>query len=141
MHPDFQNQIESKTEEELLEIYLHSDQYQSEFAELVEQELTGRKVDLSSYKLRKEHRIAYYTELYKDGRPGNTVYIILGFVSALLGGFLGIWTGYVFSQSKHKEFGDGSFYVYDQKTRNMGIGMMALGIMAFMIELVMFATD
>lgn len=141
MHQDFYKQIESKTDEELLEIYLDSDKYQEEFIELVERELTNRKVDLTSYKLKKEQRIAYYSEIYENGIPGNTVYIVLGFISSLVGGLLGIVAGYVYSQSKHKDFGDGSFYLYDQKTRNMGIGMIALGIMAFMIETVMFATD
>jgi hypothetical protein len=140
MDHDFSKQIENKTDEELLSIFVDSDQYQPEFGELAERELVSRKVDLSPYKLRKEHKEAFYAESYEKGRQGNTIYIILGFVSSLLGGFLGIVAGYVYSQSKHKDFRDGSIYVYNQETRNLGIGMMALGIVAIIIEWVMFVT-
>jgi hypothetical protein len=141
MHDNFQKQIESKTDDQLLEIYLNSDEFQSAFVELAQKELQNRKIDLSGYEIRKQHRIAYYSELYEKGRPGNPVYIIFGFIFSLLGGILGIIGGYTYSQSKNKEFGDGSYYVYDTKTRNLGIGMMAIGIASMVIEVILFYTD
>jgi hypothetical protein len=52
------------------------------------------------------------------------------------GFFLGIIAGYVYSQSKNKEWGEGTYSHYDLKTRNLSTGMMLLGIVVLVISLV-----
>ena len=133
---DFEKQVQSKSNEELLKIYHDFDEYQDHYLQLVMEELDKRGVDFSDLKLRKHHKETFMLEQSEKGRPGDLVFIVLGFVSALFGGLLGIIAGYVYSQSKNKEWGDGSFYYYDLKTRNLGIGMMALGIFVLVVGFV-----
>lgn len=137
MIDDFHNQIGQKTDQELIDIFLNDYQYQDEFAQLAIRELEERGVDLTSYRLRKQHKDAYILERLEEGRSGHPAYIVLGFVSALLGGFLGIVAGYIYCQSKHKELGDGTHWVYDLKTRNLGTGMMVLGIIVLILSIIL----
>jgi|GEM_PF-1361843 len=135
LYQGFSVLISSKTNEELIEIYLKPENYQAHFVDLVIQELNNRNVDLSSYQLKKRHREDFYRNKYESGRPGNPTYITIGFISAMLGGLLGIYAGYVYSRSKHKYIGDGDYYVYDEKTRELGNYMMALGIVILLLVL------
>jgi hypothetical protein len=131
---NFQNQMHPKTDEELLNIYYDFDQYQDEYLEIVSEEMEKRGIDFTNLKLRKQHKEAFMLELTEKGKPGDPVYITLGFISALFGGVLGIITGYMYSQSKNKEWGDGTYYYYDLKTRNLGTGMMLLGFFVLIIS-------
>jgi hypothetical protein len=133
---DFEKQAQDKSNEELLQIYHDFDEYQDEYLEIVLKELDRRGVDLSHLKLRKQHKEAFMSEQLEKGKPGDPIYITIGFVSALFGGLIGIIAGYVYSQSKNKDWGDGTFYYYDLKTRNLGIGMMVLGIFILIVSLV-----
>jgi hypothetical protein len=132
---DFQSQVRDKTNEELLKIYSDFDLYQDEYLEIVVKELDKRGVDFADLKLRKHHKESFMLEQLEKGKPGDPVFITIGFVSALFGGLIGIIAGYIYSQSKNKEWGDGSHYYYDLKTRNLGIGMMVLGFFVLVIGL------
>jgi|SRR6266498_2198038 len=133
---NFQNNIENKSDEELLKIYSDFDQYQDGHIELVSKELDRRQVDFSNLKLRRQHKEAFIAEQLEKGKPGDPVFITLGFISALFGGLIGIVAGYIYCQSRNKELGDGTHYYYDLKTRNFGTGMMILGISVLVIGVV-----
>ena len=132
---NFHNQVQSKSNEELLNIYADYDQYQDNYLEIVSDELEKRGVDFSSLKLRRQHKEAFIAEQLEKGKHGDPVFITLGFIVALLGGLLGIFARYFYCQSKNKELGDGTHYYYDLKTRNLGTGMMILGISILIISL------
>lgn len=132
---NFQEQIGNKSNDELLKIYSDYDQYQDEYIEIVSKELDKRNVDFSNLKLRRLHKEAFIAEQLEKGKPGDPVFITLGFVSALFGGLIGIISGYVYCKSRNKELGDGSHYYYDLKTRNLGTGMMILGISVLVISI------
>jgi hypothetical protein len=83
----------------------------------------------------------YCQKNWRKAKPGNTLYIILGFVSSILGGILGIIAGYIYSRSKHKELRDGSYYVYDQRTRDLGTGMMLLGFAVIALTILFKLSD
>lgn len=133
---DFQEQIISKTDQELLNIYVNSDEYQDEFVNQTYQELIKRGVPLDKYKKEKEIKSRLAKELMEQGRKGNELYIVLGFVSAFLGGLIGIIAGYVFSQSKQVAPSGESYYVYKKQTRDNGRIMMIIGIFAFLITMI-----
>lgn len=133
---DFQKRIENNSDEQLLHIYSNFDQYQDEYIDIVSKELDRRGVDFTNLKLRRRHKEEFMLAQLEKGKPGNPVYVTMGFVSALFGGILGIIAGYVYSQSKNKEWGDGTHYYYNLKTRNLGTGMMLLGIVVLIISLV-----
>jgi hypothetical protein len=139
MNVNFEDQILKKTNDELLDIFLNSDHYQRGFVELAVQELDRRKVDITSYKQQKQHDEVLLLEQMEEGEPGNPIWITLGFISTLLGGLIGIVAGYVYSQSRNKELGDGNHYYYDLKTRTLGYGMMLLGITVFIFTIVLRA--
>ena len=132
---NFQNEIENKSDDELLKIYRDFDQYQEEYIEIVAKELDRRGVDFSNLKLQRQHKEAFIAEQLEKGKPGDPVYITLGFIFAFFGGLIGIIAGYVYCRSKNKELGDGTHYYYDLKTRNLGTGMMLLGISVLVISL------
>ncbi|MBC7873862.1 MAG: hypothetical protein H7Y01_07700, partial [Ferruginibacter sp.] len=54
--------------------------------------------------------------------PGDSLYIVLAFISALLGGFIGIIAGVVYNRSKRN-----GYYFYDKKTREKGGLMIIIG--------------
>lgn len=128
MQSDFQTQIENKASDELLQIYSDADQYQDDYIKLIEVELEKRAVDFTKQKLLNQHKESFMLQQAEKGKAGDLIFISLGYISALFGGLPGIIAGYVYSQSKNKEWGDGSYYYYDLKTRNLGTGMMSLGI-------------
>jgi hypothetical protein len=141
MQFDFNDQVKTKTTDQLIEAFLHPENYQPEFNTLAEQELFARGIDLAPYQLKRQQREEYYTSLYKEGKPGTPGWIALFFVASLLGGIAGIIAGIVYSQSKHKHFGDDSYYVFDQKTRNLGIGMILLGTAVIVLYFLSRFTD
>lgn len=133
---NFQNQVQNQSNEELLGVYSDYDQYQDGYIEIVSGELERRGVDFSHLKLRRQHKEAFISEQLEKGKPGDPVFITLGFILALSGGLLGILAGYFYSQSRNKEMGDGRHFYYNLKTRNFGTGMMILGIAVLLISIV-----
>jgi tetrahydromethanopterin S-methyltransferase subunit D len=128
MEFNFEDQIASKTDKELLDIYANPHDYQESFVSEVVRELSNRKVDLASVPQKKPITEEISQKQFETGRPGNELYIIICFASALLGGIIGIVGGYVYSQSEHQDNSGRKFYVYDKPTREKGIAMLIFGI-------------
>lgn len=133
---DFQKQIIDKTDQELVDIYINSDQYQKEFVEQAHQELTKRGVTLDKYNEEISSKLRLTTELLKQERKGNEVFIILGLISAVLGGLFGIIAGYTYSQTKKSGPSGERYYVYDKKTRETGQIMMLVGIVVLVVTVI-----
>jgi hypothetical protein len=125
---DFADQIKQKTDKELTDIYVNARDYNSDFVKLAEEELHTRKINLDSSAKQREKVEQIVTEELKKGRDGNPLYIFFCFVLALLGGLLGIYAGYVYSQSKIKTANGESYYAYNKETRQLGKMMMLLGV-------------
>jgi len=133
---EFKEQIAGKTDQELLDIYSNSGEYQDSFVMLARQELLDRGVRLEEIEKEKDSKLALFKSEFENGKKGNEVYIILGFISAVLGGLLGIIFGYIFSQTKHSGPDGERFYVYEKKTRDLGRIMMLVGVFMLLISLI-----
>ncbi|MDZ4810280.1 MAG: hypothetical protein SGI96_18735 [Bacteroidota bacterium] len=123
--------MQSKTEQELIDIYINPDEYQRAFVNAAEEELRKRDVNLALYNQTKAQKQLIRKKELEKGKPGDPVYIILAFISSFLGGSIGIVAGYVYSQSKNEE----RFYVYNEETRIKGKIMLATGILVLLATL------
>jgi hypothetical protein len=135
MDLDFQQQIKNKTNDELLVIYHHADEYQEGFIHAVSAELISRNVDLAQVQPAKEKKATLSQQEFEKGRQGNEVYVVLSFVFAALGGVIGIIAGYTYSQSKHGNNAGNRYYVYNPQTRKLGVIMMIVGFFAMVLLL------
>jgi len=127
---DFTEQVVNKTDQELIQIFTNPQDYQADFVKVVTEELNKRGINEEKYQQEKDQRERIKKEQLEKGRPGDPVYMTVGFISAGLGGLIGIIAGIVYSQSKIKGT---SHYVYNEETRKKGILMMFIGIFVFLI--------
>lgn len=136
MQPDFTQQIKNQTDQELTYVYNNPSDYNPAFVTLVEDELRLRNVNLEAYTEVREQNEEMRKQLLQQGKKGSALYILLSFVLALLGGLLGIYAGYIYSQSKIRDVNEEQYYVYDEQTRHWGKVIMWLGIGVFLFALV-----
>ena len=132
---DFTDQIKEKTDKELTDIYINARDYNPEFVRLAKEELLARNIVLDSFAVQKEAAEQLVKNQFKEGRDGNPLYIFICFGLALLGGLLGIYAGYVYSQSKIKTDDGESYYAYNKETRRMGKLMMLVGVLSILFIL------
>jgi hypothetical protein len=132
---DFTDQIKQKTDKELTDIYVNAKDYNPDFVKLAEEELQARNINLAGSTKQREKVEQAVTEELKQGRDGNPIYIFLCFVLALMGGLLGIYAGYVYSQSKINIANGESYYAYNKETRRLGKLMMMVGAGAIFVIL------
>lgn len=135
MQPDFTLQIKKQTDQELTDIYNNPGNYNPTFVKLVEEELRLRNINIESYLEVREQNEEVRKQQLQQGKKGSPLYILLSFVLALLGGLLGIYAGYIYSQSKIKDSNEDQYYVYDEQTRHWGKIIMWLGIGIFLFSL------
>lgn len=133
MKLDFTNQINQKTDNELLEIFANANDYNPEFVNLAEQKLQARNINIDALKQNKESAKQVNRKELEQGKAGSPLYILLGFVFAILGGFIGIYTGYIYSRSKTKTAEGDQYYVYNPETRQFGNIMMGVGIASILL--------
>ena len=138
---NFTQQIKKHTDQELADIYSNSDDYNPEFVELVKNELQLRKVNIEPLTEIKEHNGELNNQQLQQGKKGSSLYIFLSFVLALLGGLLGIYAGYIYSQSKIKNNQEGEYYVYDEPRRQWGKIIMWMGVGIFLFSLLVRKSD
>ncbi|HEV7622365.1 MAG TPA: hypothetical protein VGO09_11550 [Flavisolibacter sp.] len=126
MKADFIDKVENKTNEELVNIYVNPWDYQQDFVDLAYNELIKRKVDLVKINEEKSASEKAMDIELGEGKAGDQFLIVIGFISALLGGILGILIGYRFNRSMHHKNTVKDYYIYNQKTRDLGSIMMAI---------------
>jgi hypothetical protein len=132
MKIDFSKQVTSKTDQELIDIFINPQDYQESFVQVVTEELKRRNVNLENYQQEKDKKQKVLSETLENGKPGDPTYITLGFIFAGLGGFIGIIAGYIYSQSRNKTTPE-KYYVYNEQTRKKGVIMMFVGFFVFVI--------
>lgn len=125
---DFTSQIKQKTNEDLTEIFINSGNYSPEFVALAEKELVFRNVNPDLFKQKQQEVKQIAGKRFENERPGSPLYILICFIMAVFGGFIAIYAGYIYSQSKQKNAEGQEFYVYDAQTRQLGTIMMWVGI-------------
>lgn len=130
---EFPEQIKRKTDKELIDIYVNAHEYQPAFVELATGELGKRNINLDRHKQVRERKRQKVSRHLETGKAGSPLYIVLCFVLAILGGILGIYAGYIYSQSKVKDNDGRDFYVYNDSTRQLGKLMMLIGVIAIIV--------
>ncbi len=132
MYNSFEEQVSSKSDEELLAVYANAEDFQAEYIHIVKLELKKRGLsvnDVDDLKLQKAIEIDASIE---TGRKGNSTYITIGFISACIGGFIGIYAGYHYSKSHQLNSKGEKCYTYNEQTRKQGTLMLILGISIFL---------
>jgi hypothetical protein len=124
---DFTHQIKQKTDKELTEIFINPKDYNPEFVRLAEEELQLRNINIDASKQIKEKKEEISIQQLQAGKNGSPFYIFICFILVLFGGLLGIYAGYIYSQSKIMT-SKGEFYVYNEQTRQLGKIIMWFGI-------------
>jgi hypothetical protein len=127
--------IRAKSNEELTKVYANSWDYLPDYAEGVKAELLRRGIDLEKMDAAKAQKELLSERMLAQGKQGSSLYILLCFVLTLMGGFLGIIAGYIYSKSKHTSLSGNEYYVYSEGTRKAGRIMMWLGIILLVIFL------
>lgn len=73
------------------------------------------------------------------GVSAPTIFIVVGFITACLGGLIGILIGYSFWNSINKNDSGESYFHYDKATRNLGKLIFFLGLFVFVVSgIIMF---
>jgi hypothetical protein len=136
MTQNFETKIKEKTDDELSEIYLNSNNYQIEFIQLVELELEKRKIPINSLKFIKDKKDKISSDTLLLGVQGNIYWITAMFFASLFGGLIGIIAGYIYAYSKHKNIKGDEYFYYNESTRKYGrwmliVGCTVLGLLIF----------
>ncbi len=127
---NFEEQVAIKTEQELIDIYINQEEYQQSFVNAAVGEMAKRNISLDPYLEKRSQREKTIAETLERGVPGDPAFIVLTFISAFLGGFLGIIGGFIYSQSKK----DGRYF-YNESTRKKGRIMLVTGIIVLIATL------
>lgn len=142
MSTEFSLQIHTKSDAELVDIYLNDKDYQPEFVAVVTETLQQRGLSLEALIAMRNERYAALDAQLAAGRPGSTVLIGLGYVSALLGGIAGIVVGYIYYRSTQPSVdGQQRYYLYDGDTRRHGRNILVLGLVVLAALLLRAISD
>lgn len=79
-------------------------------------------------------------DLYpKEGVEAPTIYIVVGFITACLGGLIGILIGYSFWNSMNTNDKGETYFHYNKSTRTLGKLIFFLGLLVFIVSgIIMF---
>jgi len=124
---DFEEVVKSKTNEELVDIYVNAADYQPEFLALAEAEVVKRNIPLESLKSIREQKESIDERILEIGEQGNVFWILLGFLASLAGGAVGIIVGYNFAYSKRENLKGEEIFYYNETTRKYGRWMLTFG--------------
>lgn len=129
---DFQNIdlciIKNKSTNELVKIYVSPSDYKKEWELLAREELKKRNFNIATLSPEKECE----KKVLSDGIKGN---IALGYILAILAGFIGLFVAINYLVSKTKTVSGESFYKYNETTRRHAKKML---ILWFVINIFVF---
>lgn len=129
----FKSIISTKTDDELTDILLNSQDYQEEFIKEVENELTQRKIPVESIKNISRQAAEISNDTIRLGEQGNPIWITILFISALLGGLIPIIGGCIYCFSKRRTTSGEEVYTYNEQTRKYGKWMTIIGVVFILI--------
>jgi hypothetical protein len=129
---NFQEQVQTKTDQELQDIYLNPENYQPVFIHLVTMELIKRNIPIEPLESIVDEKNAISDEKLELGKKGNIFWIIIFFTLIPGGGLAPILAGINYALSKTKNSQNEILYVYRPGTRKAGWWLLVLGSMAFL---------
>ncbi len=132
---NFKSQVKQKTDDELIEIFSKSLDYQPDFIKILEEELTERNIPIAPLKKIRADAYEVSDKKIQMGEQGSTLYIALCFLFAILGGIISIVAGYIYAYSKRKDSQGKSFYYYNEQTRKYGKWMLLVGVIMLLLWL------
>jgi len=124
------------TDDELLEVLENYNEWSKTDYVLAQDLLKKRGKGVSDEKVQalKEKKIAALSKAEK----GHKGWLIFGFISAVLGGFLGIFIGYHHFKFKKSIPTGERVYAYDAETRKTGLRIFYIGMIALLFWLFLF---
>ena len=134
--PKYENYLVTFTPKELMEVILNPEDWHPSDVKEARKILKQKgvtKSDIADYKKRLEDR-----EL--KGERASMGVLALGFVSALLGGFLGIFIGIYMATSKKETSKGEQIFRYDEVSRKFGWAILACGALGTIVWVILYAT-
>ena len=122
------------TDDELIEIIEKPDEWSKVDYLLSQKILKKRGHEISKEKV-EELRQKRIDELRKPEK-GHKGWLIFGFISAILGGLLGIFLGWFHWTFKKTDPTGQRVYAYDQQTRKIGQGIFWIGLVSFIVWII-----
>ena len=127
------------SDDELLEILENYDEWSKTDFILAQKILNDRGKNITDEKVQelKDKKIA---ELRKPEK-GHKGWLIFGFISAILGGLIGIFIGYHLFKFKKSIPNGEKVYAYDTETRRIGLRIFYIGLIAFVFWIIIWIFD
>ncbi|PHR28007.1 MAG: hypothetical protein COA38_12740 [Fluviicola sp.] len=119
------------TDSELREILVKRDEWNEFDVLLSEKILNDRNVNLNLEKIEEEREIIQAE--YKKPQGGQMGWVILGYIAAVLAGFLGLIIGYFIWQAKNKLPSGEKVFAYTKETRSHGKNIFFISAVIFPI--------
>lgn len=135
MEFDFELQVQAKTDDELIAIYVNPDFYQSEFVAATKAEIVKRKLPITSIEQIKQEKDKVSIAHLSVGKQGSPLYMFICFLLAFLGGIPAIISGYIYGFSKTRGPDGEAYYVYNETTRKMGVAILVIGFAVLLYHL------
>jgi len=120
MNINFEEQIATKSNEELIEIFTNTHLYQPSFVEIVKTEIIRRNIPIDAVEKIKQQKENIGRNVLALGKQGNPVYMALIAGSAIFGGILAIVGGYIYAYSTQTDENGEKYFVYNESTRKWG---------------------
>lgn len=124
--------IEGYSIEELKEIVLNPEDWHKEFVDRAREELIrqGENVSEEEIENTKHNKIR---ESQAGIEPSMTIYYFMWFF-ALMGGYIGIISGYFYWKGTTKALDGKKYYMYTEKYREKGYYMFILGLISAIVQ-------
>lgn len=132
---DNDHYLSAFTDAELVEIIEKPDEWSEEDYMLAQKMLEERGHTVSDETLAKL-KDARMEEL-RAPQKADEIWIYIGYITALLGGLLGIFIGWLYMTTK-KLLPDGErVYAYDESTRKQGMNMLIIGVVSLVLFVIL----
>ncbi|MGL1888307.1 MAG: hypothetical protein OCD76_17460 [Reichenbachiella sp.] len=128
--------LEGYSIEELKEIVLNPEDWHKEFVNRATEELTRQGENVSAEEIEKtKHQKVEETQAGIE--PSMTIYYFMWFF-AIMGGYIGIISGYFYWKGTTKALDGKKYYMYTEKYRGKGYYMFMLGLISAVLQTYLF---
>ncbi len=116
---DYSQEVQSKSNEEILKMVYEFDTWSPEMLKAVEKELDNRKILPSDINIRKQKLIEIEDEKLRVGKEASLFGLIIGWLTVF--GLLEIFIGYNYTFSKERsKFTNKEYFKYNEISRKNG---------------------